>query len=61
MEFHASRIDERLRAPIDFASHPVPLAASTGTAIYPNRGEDVIQLIDLADQATYAAKRRRAG
>ena len=61
VEFHASHIDERLRAPFHFESHPVPLAASIGTAICPEQGEDMIQLIDCADQSMYAVKRRRSG
>ena len=59
-EAHAWRIDESLRAPFDFESHPVPLAASIGTASYPEHGEDIIQLMDVADQSMYAAKRRRS-
>ena len=57
---HASRIDKSLRVPFSFESHPVALAASIGTAIYPDQGEDIIQLMETADQAMYAAKRRRS-
>ena len=57
---HASRIDECLRAAFDFESQPITLAVSIGAAIYPDQGEDIIQLMDVADQAIYAAKRAGA-
>ena len=56
----ALRISERLRVPFAFESHAVPLTASIGSAIYPDHGEDIIEMIDAADQAMYAAKRRRS-
>ena len=57
---HESRLDNQLRAPFSFESHPVALGASIGSAIYPDQGEDIIQLMDTADQAMYAAKRGRS-
>ena len=47
-----------LGAPHRVGSHVVRLAASIGISLYPEDGEDVATLIELADVAMYHAKRR---
>lgn len=54
----AEKIRASLDCPFDLPEHPgVKIASSTGIAIYPDHGDDEIQLIKNADQALYRAKR----
>jgi diguanylate cyclase (GGDEF)-like protein len=49
-------------APFEFEGRALPLAASIGFALWPDDGEDMEQLIELADRAMYRVKHgRRAG
>jgi diguanylate cyclase (GGDEF)-like protein len=49
-------------APFEFEGRPLPLGASIGFALWPDDGDDMEQLIELADQAMYRVKHgRRAG
>jgi diguanylate cyclase (GGDEF)-like protein len=48
-------------APFAFEGKPVSLSASIGYALWPEDGEDMERLIDLADQAMYRVKRKRRG
>ena len=64
-EAHARAVARRL---VDSASEPyliqgerIHCTASVGIALKPRHGEDLIQLIRLADQAMYLAKSRRSG
>ncbi|NGY04804.1 sensor domain-containing diguanylate cyclase [Solimonas terrae] len=55
----ALRVHNECRAPFDFDGQSLPLRASTGVALYPADGEDPIQLVERADHAMYAQKRRQ--
>jgi diguanylate cyclase (GGDEF)-like protein len=49
-------------APFAFEGRALPLGASIGFALWPDDGDDMEQLIELADQAMYRVKHgRRAG
>ena len=49
-------------APFEFEGRALALAASIGFALWPDDGDDMEQLIELADQAMYRVKHgRRAG
>jgi diguanylate cyclase (GGDEF)-like protein len=51
-----------IAAPFEFEGRALPLGASIGFALWPDDGEDMEQLIELADRAMYRVKRgRRAG
>lgn len=58
---HASIIADKIRAalaqPLDVAGVQLDLSASIGVAIYPEHGDETKQLVRLADQAMYDAKR----
>lgn len=57
----ARRIALALREPVEFEGQPLDVAASIGSAIFPQHGEDAGTLIRHADLAMYVAKRNRAG
>ncbi|SDD67656.1 diguanylate cyclase with GAF sensor [Massilia sp. PDC64] len=46
-------------APFQFEGRALPLRASVGFALWPDDGEDMEQLIELADQAMYRVKHGR--
>jgi diguanylate cyclase (GGDEF)-like protein len=49
-------------APFEFEGRALPLGASVGFALWPEDGDDMERLIELADQAMYRVKHgRRAG
>jgi diguanylate cyclase (GGDEF)-like protein len=49
-------------APFEFEGRALPLGASVGFALWPDDGDDLEQLIELADRAMYRVKHgRRAG
>lgn len=54
-----SRLDNRIRAPFQFEHKPHPLQASIGAACCPEDGNDLEQLLEIADRRMYAAKRER--
>ncbi|GAA1636027.1 putative bifunctional diguanylate cyclase/phosphodiesterase [Actinoplanes couchii] len=55
------RLLETLRRPIELSGLMVDIDASIGVAMYPADGDDVAGLLQHADVAMYAAKRRRGG
>lgn len=57
---HARRISSHIEAPFNMDEHSVPVRASIGTAVYPDEATEVEKLLDVADQAMYAAKRLRS-
>lgn len=60
-ETQASRLEEQMAPAFAFEDRSIALHASIGIAIYPDDGDDPTTLLDVADQAMYAAKRRRHG
>jgi diguanylate cyclase (GGDEF)-like protein len=57
----AEKVLRAIAAPAALDGHALSVTASVGIAIYPDDGEDVDTLIERADAAMYASKRRRAG
>ena len=57
----AEKVLHAIAAPMDVEGHAVQVTASVGIAVYPDDGEDVDALIERADAAMYASKRRRPG
>jgi diguanylate cyclase (GGDEF)-like protein len=57
----ARRIALALREPVEFEGQPLDVAASIGSAIFPQHGEDAGTLIRHADLAMYVAKRGNLG
>jgi diguanylate cyclase (GGDEF)-like protein len=57
----ARRIALALRTPVEFEGQPLDVAASIGSAIYPQHGADAGTLIRHADAAMYVAKRNNTG
>ncbi|WP_433793198.1 putative bifunctional diguanylate cyclase/phosphodiesterase [Actinoplanes sp. CA-252034] len=55
------RILESLRLPIELSGLTVDIDASIGVAMYPADGVDAAELLQHADVAMYAAKRRHGG
>ena len=51
------RLAERVNGDFDFDGLSLPVAASLGAARYPEDGEDLAALLDLADQRMYSHKR----
>lgn len=55
---------EKIRAamakPFEFDTHNIPVSASIGTAVYPDNGNDLDELLHHADTGMYAMKRRSA-
>jgi diguanylate cyclase (GGDEF)-like protein len=54
---HAERIAQEIALPFRFEDAAIPLAASIGTAIYPDQGTDIEVLMETADRAMYRQKR----
>jgi diguanylate cyclase (GGDEF)-like protein len=54
--FIAHKVIHAVSQPIVFNSHTTVVGASIGIALYPNHGEDINQLIKLADEAMYRIK-----
>jgi len=57
----ARRIALALRAPVEFEGQPLDVAASIGSATFPQHGADAGTLIRHADAAMYVAKRNNSG
>jgi diguanylate cyclase (GGDEF)-like protein len=57
----ARRIALALRTPVEFEGQPLDVAASIGSAMYPQHGTDAGTLIRHADAAMYVAKRNNSG
>lgn len=54
----AQNIVSIMQKPFDFAEHSAEVSASVGIALYPNDAADPETLIDCADRAMYASKKR---
>jgi diguanylate cyclase (GGDEF)-like protein len=52
------RLDSQIREPFLFEQKPYVLRASIGGACCPEDGSDLDQLLEIADQRMYAAKRQ---
>jgi diguanylate cyclase (GGDEF)-like protein len=53
------RISEQIEKPFTYEDRPLRLGASIGVAVYPDDGDQPDVLLEVADQAMYAAKRER--
>jgi len=53
------RIYERLSLPLEFDGNMLPIAASIGTALFPDDEELPQGLLDIADKRMYETKRKR--
>lgn len=60
VSLYARRISSHIEAPFNMDEHSIPVRASIGTAVYPDDATEVDKLLDVADQAMYAAKRLRS-
>jgi diguanylate cyclase (GGDEF)-like protein len=54
----ADKLRDALAHPFEIESHTIAIAASIGVALYPDHGQDDIELLKQADEAMYAAKRQ---
>lgn len=54
--FVANRIIETLRQPISVSGRTVTIGCSIGVALYPEHGDDIEDVISMADRALYQAK-----
>jgi diguanylate cyclase (GGDEF)-like protein len=59
VEHHAERISAEIDTSMPFEDRVLNLGASLGIAVFPDDGADIVELVDKADQAMYAAKRTR--
>ncbi|ABK45503.1 diguanylate cyclase [Magnetococcus marinus MC-1] len=62
----ASQFEEKLRSLIEqttivYEGEQLSVGTSIGVALYPDHGDEAKQLLDFADEAMYADKRRRKG
>lgn len=57
LEASLARLRQRLHGSFHFEGRPLPLAASLGAACFPEDRDDVVQLLELADQRMYRNKR----
>jgi len=53
------RIEQQINQPFAFEGIELPLRASIGSAAFPNDSDDVMALLELADQRMYATKHAR--
>lgn len=54
-----SKLSQSIETPIDINGEQVSVSASIGLAFYPDSTDDPMQLVNLADQVMYQAKRAR--
>jgi diguanylate cyclase (GGDEF)-like protein len=54
-----SKLSQGIEAPMTIKNEQVTVRASIGVALYPDSTDDPLQLINLADQVMYQAKRAR--
>lgn len=54
----AEKIRLVLSAPYQWQTHQIEMSASIGVSLYPDQGEQISQLISVADEAMYQAKKR---
>jgi diguanylate cyclase (GGDEF)-like protein len=57
----AQRVLDAIKEPLDIDGHKVEVGASLGIAMYPQHGEDELELITSSDAAMYEAKRKKLG
>ena len=55
------RIQEAVDQPFQFGGHWIDLRVSIGMSLYPEDGQEMTTLIDLADRSMYSAKQARKG
>jgi diguanylate cyclase (GGDEF)-like protein len=55
----SERVEEKVGQPFDFEGHRIDLKVSIGMSLYPDDGQDMTALLDLADRSMYAAKQAR--
>jgi len=53
----ADKIRNALNQPFDLEGQSVTVVPSIGTAFYPRHGDDEKQLLRIADEAMYSAKK----
>lgn len=54
----ARKASETTNYELEFDGHRVPVSTSIGVAVFPDQAEEPDMLLELADRAMYAAKRR---
>lgn len=59
VEMQCKRLHRQISQPFHFETTPLPLAASIGLALFPDDGTKLGDLLETADQAMYATKRRK--
>lgn len=57
----AEKVARAIAVPADLDGHAISMTASVGIALYPDDGEDFDTLLERADAAMYASKRRHPG
>jgi diguanylate cyclase (GGDEF)-like protein len=57
----AQRIAATFETPVSLGEQPLDVSVTIGAAYYPEHGEDTGALVQRADMAMYAAKRKKAG
>lgn len=57
----AERVLEAIKEPLKIDGHLVEVGASLGVAMFPQHGEDELELITHGDAAMYEAKRKKLG
>lgn len=57
----AERVLEAIKEPLEIDGHRVEVGASLGVAMFPQHGEDELELITHSDAAMYDAKRKKLG
>lgn len=57
----AEKVCRLFADPVDIGGNAIATGVSIGIAFYPDNGRDAAELIQKADDAMYAAKRRRTG
>jgi diguanylate cyclase (GGDEF)-like protein len=57
----AERVLDAIKEPLDIDGHRVEVGASLGIAMFPQHGEDELELITHSDAAMYEAKRKKLG
>jgi diguanylate cyclase (GGDEF)-like protein len=55
----SERMEEKVGAPFYFEGHRIDLKVSIGMSLYPDDGQDMTALLDLADRSMYAVKQTR--
>jgi diguanylate cyclase len=58
IETAIARIELEIASPFRFEEHHLQISASIGAAHFPDEGEEIERLIELADQRMYDVKRR---